>query len=69
MLEETKKSGIVNSYSLVQNGAQGFILITEFDTKPKMKKRQKARAAPVRARAAVTGQQLWPYHGAVKASG
>jgi len=64
-----KKQKVVSRWSLVQTGDRTGLLITEFDTKAKMNQYLKTMTAVRQAVTADTGQQVWIYHGPVKASG
>ena len=64
-----KKQKVVSSWSLVQTGDHTGLLIAEFDTKAKMNQYLKTMAAVREDVTADTGQQVWIYHGPVKASG
>ena len=64
-----KKQKVVSRWSFVQTGDHSGLLITEFDTKAKMNQYLKTMAAVRQNVTADTGQQVWIYHGPVKASG
>ena len=68
-LKAFKKQKVLLGWSLVQTGDHTGLLITEFDTKAKMNQYLKTMTAVRQAVTADTGQQVWIYHGPVKASG